>query len=151
MSDTPQVINTLRTKATKLESLIGKLGHDLAQARADLSHVNATIRLFEAPEAGAQFPMHQNLDRLFKRREIGALCAEALQAGPQSTRELALAAIRAKGFDEADRHLRSAVAYRIVQALRVQEKRGKMARAGRRGSAIVWVGALAQHTGSGPG
>ncbi len=137
MSDTPQVINTLRTKAAKLESLIGKLEHDLAQARADLSHVNATIRLFEAPEAGAQFPMHQNLDRLFKRREIGALCAEALQAGPQSTRELALAVIRAKGFDETDRHLRSAVAYRIVQALRMQEKRqGGIVRVGKAGNAI---------------
>jgi hypothetical protein len=138
MSD-PQVINTLRTKAEKLAGYIGKLERDLEQARADLSHVNATIRLFEAPDAGAQFPMHQNLDRLFKRREIGTLCAEALKAGPLDTRELALAVIRAKGFDDTDRHLRTAVAYRIVQALRMQEKRqGAIVRDGKLGNSIIW-------------
>lgn len=139
MSDTPQVINTLRAKADKLNGLIGKIERDLEQARADLAHVNATIRLFEAPETGAQFPMHQNLDRLFKRREIGLLCREALQEGPKDTRELALYVIRHKGFDEGDRHLRKAIAYRIVQALRLQEKRGgPIKRQGKQGNAIVW-------------
>ena len=140
MSDTPQVINTLLTKATRLNGIIGKLERDLAQARADLSHINATIRLFEAPEAGAQFPMHQNLDRLFKRREIGILCTEALKAGPMNTRELALYVINAKGFDAGDRHLRTAIAYRIVQALRLQEKRrGAVQRAGKAGNVVVWA------------
>lgn len=138
MSDTPQVINTLRTKAARLESYIGKLERDLAQARADLSHVNATIRLFEAPQEGEAFPSHMNLDRLFKRREIGALCAEALKDGPQSTRDLAAFIIRRRGWDDTDRHLRTSIALRIVQALRMQEKRGRMDRAGKRGNAIVW-------------
>lgn len=31
---------------------------DLAQARTDLSHVNATIHLFEAPQEGEAFPVH---------------------------------------------------------------------------------------------
>lgn len=140
MSDTPQVINTLQTKADKLNGLIGKLERDLEQARVDLSHINATIRLFEAPETGAQFPMHQNLDRLFKRREVANICKEALADGPKDTRELALYVIRAKGFDETDRHLRKAVAYRIVQALRMQEKRnGPIKRHGKRGNAIRWA------------
>lgn len=135
----PQVINTLRAKAENLAGYIAKLEADLEQARADLSHVNATIHLFEAPDADTPFPMHYNLDRLFRRREIGELCHKALADGPKSTRELAAWIIDAKGFPSADKHLRSAVAYRIVQALRMQEKRGmSVRRVGRVGNAILW-------------
>lgn len=138
MSD-PQVINTLRTKADNLAGYIRKLEADMAQARIDLAHVNATLALFEAPGADTPFPMHYNLDRLFKRREIGELCHQALADGPKDTRQLALACIEAKGLDAADRHLRTTVAYRIVQALRMQEKRGGIRRDGKRGNAIVWA------------
>lgn len=44
----------------------------------------------------------------------------------------------AKGFDATDRRLRSAVAYRVVQALRMQEKRQKIKRVDKVGNAIVW-------------
>lgn len=135
----PQVITTLTTKAEALQSLIGKLEADLEQARADLSHVVATIRLFEAPHDGEAFPSHMNLDRLFRRQEIGKLCHQALADGPKDTRELALYIIRQKGFDERDRHLRTSVALRIVQALRMQERRGmRIRRAGKRGNTIIW-------------
>lgn len=138
MSD-PQVIVTLRAKAEKLANLIAKLEQDIEQARADLAHVNATIHLFEAPEDGSQFPMHYNLDRLFRRREIGELCHEALASGPKSTRELAAWIIERKGFPAPDRHLKTAVAYRIVQALRMQERRGmRVRRVGKHGNAIIW-------------
>jgi len=135
----PQVINTLRTKAENLQGYIAKLEADIEQARADLAHVLATLHLFEAPGAGEVFPMHYNLDRLFKRFEIGELCHKALADGPKDTRQLAEWIIEAKGFPAPDRHLRSAVAYRIVQALRMQEKRrGNIVRNGRSGNAIVW-------------
>ena len=135
----PQVITTLNTKAAMLQSLIGKLEADIEQARADLAHVVATIRLFEAPQDGEAFPSHMNLDRLFRRREIGNLCQQALADGPKDTRELALYIIRQKGFDERDRHLRTSVALRIVQALRLQEHRGmRVRRAGKRGNTIIW-------------
>lgn len=135
----PQVINTLRTKAENLQGYIAKLEADLEQARADLSHVVATLHLFEAPGADTPFPMHYNLDRLFRRREIGEMCHKALAEGPKDTRQIAEWIIAEKGFPGADRHLRTSVAYRIVQALRMQEKRGgRIARAGKHGNAIVW-------------
>jgi hypothetical protein len=134
----PQVMNTLRAKAENLQGYIAKLEADLEQARADLSHVVATLHLFEAPGADTPFPMHYNLDRLFKRREIGELCHKALASGPLDTRQLALSVIEAKGLDAADRHLRTAVAYRIVQALRMQERRGGLRRIGKSGNAIIW-------------
>jgi hypothetical protein len=140
MSDTPQVINTLRTKAGELEAHIAKLERALAQARADLAHINASIMLFEAPPAGTEFPLHFNLGRLFKGRELGQICREALAQGPPSTGELAEYVIRAKGLDEGDKHLRTSIALRIVNAMRMAEKRGKAGRVGKRGSAIVWCG-----------
>ena len=139
MSD-PQVVNTLRAKAENLQGYIAKLEADLEQARADLAHVTATLHLFEAPSAGEAFPMHYNLDRLFKRQEVGKLCHEALASGPMDTRQLADWIIERKGFPAPDRHLRTSVAYRIVQALRMQEKRaGLIRRAGKSGNAIVWT------------
>jgi hypothetical protein len=65
MANEPQVINTLQTKATELERYIAKLKKATARAKADLSHINASITLFEAPAAGEQFPLHFNLGRLF--------------------------------------------------------------------------------------
>jgi len=139
MSDTPQVINTLRTKASEIEGHIAKLEKSLTEARIALAHVNASIRLFEAPEGPTEFPVLYNINRLFKPREVGQLCFEALKEGPKDTRELALYVVRAKGFDENDKYLRSSVAYRIVQALRMQEKRrGPIERAGKEGNAVVW-------------
>lgn len=56
-----------------------------------------------------------------------------------STVELAEAVIAAKGFPGADRHLRTSVAYKIVQALRMQEKRGVgVERTGKKAGAIIW-------------
>lgn len=138
MSD-PQVINTLRNKADRLAAHIVTLEAELDAARRALSNVNATIVLFEAPDATSAHPLLMDVNRLFKRREIGELCAEALQAGPMDTRQLALYVIRKKGFDETDRHLRKAVAYRVVQALRMQEKRrGPIQRVEKVGNVVVW-------------
>lgn len=95
------------------------------------------MMLFEAPRAGSQFPIHFNLGRLFKGRELGQLCREALAQGSMSTCELAEYVIRAKGLDEGDKHLRTSIALRIVNAMRMVEKRGKWL-GGKNGSAIRW-------------
>jgi hypothetical protein len=47
--------------------------------------------------------------------------------------------IRAKGMDEQDRHLRTAIAYRLVQALNRQALRGGIGSAGKRGGVRVWT------------
>ncbi|MFK4810699.1 hypothetical protein ACI3KW_10850 [Devosia sp. ZW T5_3] len=139
MSDTPQVINTLRTKADRLAAHIVTLEAEIEAARRALANVNATIVLFEKPDATSAHPVLMDVNRLFKRREIGLLCAEALKAGPMDTRQLAAYVIAAKGFDSDDRHLRTAIAYRIVQALRLQEKRrSAIERASKNANVITW-------------
>lgn len=143
MSDTPQVINTLRTKADELRAHVLKLEKALHQANVDLAHINAAIMLFEAPAAGEQFPMHFNLGRLFKGRELGKLCREALARRPHSTRELAEYLIAQKGLDAGDKHLRYSMALRVVNAMRMAEKRGQVQRVGMSGNAIIWSTASA--------
>src|SRR5690606_23795478 len=123
--DPPQVINTLTTKAAELTAYIRKLETAVGQARPDLAHVNASIRLFTAPPPGTIAPVRMNIGLLLKSKELGRLCREALATGPHSTRELALYIIRDKGLDADDNHLRAAVALRVVNSMRMAEKRGK--------------------------
>ncbi len=65
----------------------------LKDTRVDLSHVNAVIRPYEVgPDPRHQFPVHVDISRLFRRRELADLCKAALAASeaPMTTRGLAL-------------------------------------------------------------
>lgn len=139
MNDTPQVVNTLRAKAEELSAYIRKLEKAIGQARSDLAHVNASIRLFQAPPPGTIAPVRMNIGLLLKSKELGRLCREALAIGPHSTRELALYIIRDKGLDPDDKHLRAAVALRVVNSMRMAEKRGNVHRVGKKAQTIVWA------------
>jgi hypothetical protein len=126
----------LRNKRDQIERSIAAYSKKIEDARRDLAHVNATIRLFESGSTGEG--SFVDTMRLFKRGEIVALCKVALADGPHDTRELARHVIKAKGLDEKDAVLRKSVAYRIVQALRMQAKRGKVTPQTKRAGVIVW-------------
>lgn len=134
-----QVINTLNTKADDLRSQIARIERELEQTKAALSHVLATMHLFQAPTSGGEFPLHYNMAQLFRHREIVGYCTEALQAGPMDTRQLSDWITEKKQFPNPDRHLKTSIAFRIVQALRLQEKRGgNIRRIGKVSNVIVW-------------
>ena len=83
-------VTTLRTKRDQIEGLIGHLEDRLKEARTDLAHVNATLRLFEMDgEAQENARAYMNLSRVFPRGELRKLCVEALEAtqAPMNTRE----------------------------------------------------------------
>ena len=122
-----QTLVVLRNKRDEIERTIANYEKQLAKAKRDLSHVNATIQLFRTSEGRTQFPVYVDTHRLFRRGEIAELCKAALkEEGPLTTPDLALRVIRAKRLDAGDKVLRQSVAYRIVQALRLQWKRGKI-------------------------
>lgn len=76
---------------------------------------------------------------MFKRGEIAKLAKSYLsEAGELTTREVAARIIADKGMDAADAVLRKTVAYRVVQALLLQWKRGKIDSPGKRGNVRVW-------------
>ena len=135
----PQLIKTLTTKRKAIERAIAGYQKQIELCRRDLAHINATLVVFASPERRTQFPIYMDTLRLFKPREVTTLCKAALAAeGPLDTRELALRVIRAKALDEADNLLRRSIAFRIVQALGMQAKRGTLAKMPKRKGVRMW-------------
>jgi hypothetical protein len=135
---TENILKTLTNKREDIERTISTYQKRIEEARRDLSHVNATIRLFEMgrTEEGARYV---DTLRLFKRGEIWLLCKIALEKeGPLDSRELAVRLIRHRSLDENDIVLRKSLTLRVVQALRLQYKRSKIKMAGKNQNRIVW-------------
>jgi hypothetical protein len=134
------ILSTLRKKRDDIRDMIAAYEKRIAEAKRDLLNINATIRLFEVNGETPQFPVHMGLHRLFARGELLALCVKALKASPAGldTRELALAVVRAKALDEADKVLRSAVGYKIVTILPRQARKGVVVDGGLRKGIKVW-------------
>jgi hypothetical protein len=103
--------------------------------------VNATLQLFERDGVPNAYPSRTNLVRVFRRGEIFAICKAALTQAPigMDTRELALAVLRAKDMDEGDVVLRKALAWSIINVMKVQHRRGNIADAGKRRGVRVWA------------
>ena len=138
MSD-PNVLRTLRRKRDEIEQTIVTYQKRIDEARRDLAHVNATIQLFESNTPPGNVKVYQDVNRLFKRGEIVNLCKQAMaEKGPMDTRELSHHVMRAKGFKD-DNELRKAIAFRIVQALRLQRKRGRIDSSGKRNGVRLWA------------
>lgn len=136
----PQVLSTLDAKRREIEAHIGSLERDLEQARRDLSAVLATMKVFSSD--GPRVTAYMNLAKLFPRRELPNLARQALESatdGKLSTVAIAAYVIAAKGLDGGDRHLRKAISYKVVQVMRRWEKQRQVSRAGKDGSAVVWV------------
>jgi hypothetical protein len=135
-----QIVNTLRAKRDELERIIASYEKVIDAARTDLSHVNATLELFERGAEPRAYPSRMSIIRLFKRGEVFSICKAALAETPEGldTRELALAVLRAKGLDAGDSVLRKAVAYSIINVMRQQFKRGRISDAGMRKNVRLW-------------
>jgi len=136
----PHILTTLRSKRDEIERIIRAYEQKIDEARADLAHVNATLKLFE-DRAPSEAPIYTGMHRLFKRGELFGICRQALANVPDGldTRELASAAIRAKGLDEHDKVLRKTIAYHIIHIMRMRTVRGEIAPAGKRkGGVRIW-------------
>lgn len=120
---------------------IAELRRQLAVAERDLSSVTVVLALYDIqPAKQMRFPAYANLNRLFVYGEMFGLCKRAIEeAGkPLTTREIALAVIRAKRWNKADMMLRKAVAYRLIQSLTRAATQGRIGDAGKRNGARIW-------------
>lgn len=134
-----RTVTTLEAKRDEIERAIASYEKALAQAHVDLAALNATIAHFLRVDDKSEVTPYFDLHRLFKRGEMGKLARVAMEAeGPLSTTELANRIIVAKGFDTGNHVLRKAVAFRLVHALRLAERAGKLADAGKRKGVRVW-------------
>lgn len=133
-----RTVTTLRRKRDEIIAVIRLYERQLDQARADLAHVNAAMKIFEADDR-QNFPAYLDIHRVFKHREKWALCEEALKAhGALTTKELALYAMRKKGMDTGDKVLANAIANRLIHSLRMQATRGRVIVEGKRKGVCVW-------------
>jgi hypothetical protein len=133
-----RTVTTLKRKRKEISASIRLYEKQLAQARLDLAHVTATLRIFDASSKPSDMARYVDTYRMFKRGEPWAICAAALARGPHDTRELALELMKAKGLDTADSVLAKGLTNRLIHSLRMQEKRGRVGRDGKRKGVTIW-------------
>jgi len=133
-----RTVTTLRSKRDEILHSIRLYERQIEQARADLAHVTAAIRIFEATGDRKEMGRYVDTHRLFKRGEAIVLCKEAMVNGPKTTRELTAHLMKAKGLDAGDKVLAKAIGNRLIHALRMQAQRGAIQCTGKRHGVSVW-------------
>src|SRR5436853_4562718 len=137
----PHVISALREKRAIVAGLIEKLERKLEQHRADLTHIDGVLRLFQPdrdPEAIKPKRTYRRT-RYFARNELARLCMDALRDAPGliTTDEIAARVIAAKGFETADGTLRAAIRDQLLTVLRAARTRGTVEQIGL-GRGVRW-------------
>ena len=95
----PIAVLALRRKRDQISGTIAHYERLMREAEHDLSHINASLRLFEATGEAADLPPYVDLNRVLRRGETTKICMDALaHEGPLDTRQLALRVIKAKGL-----------------------------------------------------
>ena len=133
-----RTVTTLKRKRAEIAASIKLYEKQLAQARSDLAHVAAAIRIFEASGKPSDIARYVDTYRLFKRGEPWAICQAALGTGSEDTRELAIELMKAKGMDTADTVLAKGLTNRVIHSLRMQEGQGRLRREGKRKDVTLW-------------
>jgi hypothetical protein len=126
-----RTVTTLRRKRDEISASIRLYDKQLSQARSDLAHITAVLRIFDASGSPKDMGRYVDHYRLFRRGEAWTICAAALAKGPHDTRQLALELMKAKGMDLGDSVLAKAhraPAYSFAadaRATRSSEERGE--------------------------
>src|SRR5271169_1848088 len=138
----PLVIQTLKQKRAEISGAIAAYQAQIAQARHDLAHLNASIRLFESGERNrAGYIVSHGF---FKKGEIADICARHLQAdGELNTRDLAERVMCERNLDPTDTALRNSVVFKVVQAPRHASRRKLVVMVEKRKGICVWRPPLA--------
>lgn len=134
-----RTVTTLCTKRDEIVSAIKAYERKLEQAKADLSHILAAIRIFEVSGNADDVSTYMDLTRLFRHGETWKLCKAALEAnGAMTTKELASELMRVKGLAGGDKVLERGLGQKLVNSLIKQELRGKIMRDGKRKGVVIW-------------
>jgi hypothetical protein len=126
----PHVISALREKRALVAGLIEKLERKLEQHRADLTHIDGVLRLFQPDRDPGEIKpkrTYARRTRYFARNELSRLCMDALRAADGAlltTDDIAGRIIEAKGFDAADAALRNAIGGQGLALLRSLNRSG---------------------------
>lgn len=134
----PMIIQSLKDKRAEINGRIAAYQAQIAQAKHDLAHINASIRLFTDPER--QRARYMVSHGFFKKGEIADICVRHLEVdGELTTRELAERVMVERKLDASDGTLRNSVVFKVVQALRHAARRRLVRMARKRKGMCVWT------------
>ena len=108
----------------------------IGQAKHDLAHINATIKILEGSDNSRAYIVGRGF---FDRGEVAGIAVRHLAEGPLDTTELAERVMGEKDMDPTDRNLRNSVVYKVVQALRHAKRRGTVRVVEKRKGVCVWA------------
>ena len=138
----PHIISALREKRAIVSGLIEKLERKLEQHRADLTHIDGVLRLFQPDRDPGEIKPRRTYakrTRYFARNELARLCMDTLRDTRKliTTDEITAQVIAAKGFETADATLRVAIRDQLLTVLRAARKRGTVEQVGL-GRGVRW-------------
>jgi hypothetical protein len=117
----PHVIGALRNKRAELAGMLHQLERQLGQQRANLAHVDATMRLFDPDIRPKDIRPKQPRERnaWFRQGECLRLIYDELREAtqPVTTRELAERIMRVKAIPAADNDRRERVQKTLLSSL----------------------------------
>lgn len=134
----PLIIQTLTQKRAEILGRIKAYEAQIAHAKHDLAHVNATIELFAAPER--QRARYIVSHGFFKKGEVADICVRHLGVDAEmTTRELAERVMIERDLEVSDTTLRNSVVFKVVQALRHARRRRLVRMVEKRKGMCVWA------------
>jgi hypothetical protein len=128
------VVSALRIKRAEISGHIHDLEKRIARQRANLTNLDATIKLFSPRTNPDSIPPKRayRRTRYFARNELSRLTQDALRtaSGPLTSAEIAAAVMPAKGMPADDVAFKEIVATRALTVLRRLAKRGAAVKSG---------------------
>jgi hypothetical protein len=142
MENNTFVISGLVEKRKSLTGLVLDLEERLRQAKQDLVHIDASIRMF-APDLDFRKISHKRpstRSNLFVHGEIARCCREVLREAsePIAAEAIAIHAMQKKGLDIADTKLRLRIVKSALWSLRELRRSGSVEKLGE-GLGARWV------------
>ncbi len=117
----PHVISALRDKRAELSGLIRDLEKRIGQHRADLQHLDATLRIFdpECQPASIRPRQQRTRNEWFEHGECVRLVCDILRdaPAPMATTDIALRLIESKGISAGDERSRALVQKTVLGSL----------------------------------
>lgn len=136
----PLIVTQLLLKKAEIEAQIESLSARLTQARADLLHVGAVVKLFDPSAVNGSATAYHGVTKAMKRSDLFDLCKAALEASsePLCSRQLAQHVITAEGWDAEDDRLRLSVVHKVGTLMTRFAQRGLVQKVGERQRAGLW-------------
>jgi hypothetical protein len=136
------IIAALVDKRAELAGQIVRIEQQLGQVRADLIHVDATIRLFaldRVPET-IQSKVIRQRDGWFEPRDVKRRVLDTLRRSdqPMAAPSLVRAVMSERGLDPADRSVFVKVQSKVGANLRQLASRGMLIRSTGKHGAVLW-------------